>query len=132
MADNRHNHFFRAVQRSPRPLNITVNRSVSREKEAKLKQLPAHLEKLVQRHSGFDYLMLDVSFDEKAGKHFGLSLANLFNHNKVLVTGIKDRSVSADHFKIFDRVVAINGTPVTDENVAKSYICASAGNFQVK
>ena len=30
---------------------------------------------------------------------------------------------------MYDRIIAINGAPVTDENVAREYISAACGNF---
>ena len=51
----------------------------------------------------------------------------------VLQMFVSSGSVAADYFKMYDRVCVINGTPVTDENVAKEYISCtvSAGSFTV-
>ena len=72
----------------------------------------------------------DCKYTGGSGRVFGLSLANC-THNRVVCTTVKEHSVAADHFKSFDRLIAINGAPVSDETVAKEYMVASGGNFQV-
>jgi hypothetical protein len=141
------NHFHTLIDEAAAKiakLIINVDRNPYREAVVECDRLSDAAEKLVTRHHGFHYALVNVVND--GVRPFGLLFANLA-HNKVIVLGVKPGSVTADVLKVcahpcvcrwppallqpLDRIVAINGTPTTDEKVAKAYMEATKGSFSV-
>lgn len=117
------NDFFRMIEKpnARKRVNIVVERSTAREEELEMRRLPPSIEKIIERKAGFDYIMVNVVYTRKGGRPFGLQMANVTSH-KVVVPEVSENTVAGDYFKVYDRVLAINGSPVSDSDVAKKII----------
>lgn len=56
-------------------LEIIVERSAERELELEKRLLPPNIEKIIKRHAGYDYLIVNVRYDSGAGRPFGLNVS---------------------------------------------------------
>ncbi|MFH4980028.1 hypothetical protein AB6A40_006737 [Gnathostoma spinigerum] len=54
---------------------------------------------------------------------------NVTSH-KIVITEIRENTVAGDFFKVYDHIVAINGKPVSETEVAKKLIREYKANFQ--
>ena len=94
------NHFHTLIDEAAAKiakLIIDVDRSSYREAVVEYERLSEVAEKLVTRHHGFHYALVNVIND--GIRPFGLLFANLA-HNKVIVLGVKPGSVTADVLKV--------------------------------
>ncbi|KAM3715912.1 PDZ domain-containing protein [Dirofilaria immitis] len=110
-------------------VNIIVERSAERELELEKRLLPPNIEKIIKRHAGFDYIIVNVRYDSSAGRPFGLNIANVTAH-KIIIPEVTENTVAGDYLKIYDHIIAINGNPVSDVTVAKKMIRECGANFQ--
>ncbi|VDM92946.1 unnamed protein product [Litomosoides sigmodontis] len=110
-------------------VNIIVERSAERELELEKRLLPPNIEKIIKRHAGYDYLIVNVLYDSSAGRPFGLNIANVTAH-KIVIYEVAENTVAGDYLKIYDHIIAINGNPVSDVTVAKKMIRECGANFQ--
>ncbi|VDN42816.1 unnamed protein product [Gongylonema pulchrum] len=126
------NQFFKLFEEatSEGRVNIIVERSAERELELEKRLLPPQIEKIIKRHAGYDYIIVNVRYDPTSGRQFGLNIANVTSH-KIIVPDVAENTVSSDFLKQYDHIIAINGTPVSDVNVAKKMIRECQANFQV-
>ncbi|TKR72628.1 hypothetical protein L596_020046 [Steinernema carpocapsae] len=83
--------------------------------------LPPEREKNVQRREGFSYILLKIDFIK--GCKFGLGIKH--HQNKVLVSRVDEGSLSAKALILGDRIVDINGDPVSDKDVARTLLLKS-------
>lgn len=56
---------------------IIVERSAERELELEKRLLPPNIEKIIKRHAGYDYIIVNVRYDSSAGRPFGLNVGFL-------------------------------------------------------
>ncbi|VDN05195.1 unnamed protein product [Thelazia callipaeda] len=110
-------------------VNIIVERSAERELELEKRLLPPNIEKIIKRHAGFDYIVVNVRYDSSAGRPFGLNIANVTSH-KIIIPELAENAVASDYLKAYDHIIAINGNPVSDVTVAKKMIRECRANFQ--
>uniref|UniRef100_A0A7E4VQ65 PDZ domain-containing protein n=1 Tax=Panagrellus redivivus TaxID=6233 RepID=A0A7E4VQ65_PANRE len=125
------NHFFKQMEAatSKGRVEVIVERSASREAELEMCQLPPNIEKIVKRHAGYQYLMVNIKYVPKAGRVFGLNIANVTSH-KIIVPEIAENCVAGDYLKPLDHIIAINGVPVSDTTIAKKLIRDCRACFQ--
>uniref|UniRef100_A0AAF5PM10 PDZ domain-containing protein n=1 Tax=Wuchereria bancrofti TaxID=6293 RepID=A0AAF5PM10_WUCBA len=95
----------------------------------KKRLLPPNIEKIIKRHAGYDYIIVNVRYDSSAGRPFGLNIANVTAH-KIIIPEVAENTVAGDYLKIYDHIIAINGNPVSDVTVAKKMIRECGANFQ--
>uniref|UniRef100_A0A1I7VQ34 PDZ domain-containing protein n=1 Tax=Loa loa TaxID=7209 RepID=A0A1I7VQ34_LOALO len=123
------NQFFKLFEDATAAGRIIVERSAERELELEKRLLPPNIEKIIKRHAGYDYIIVNVHYDSSAGRPFGLNMANVTAH-KIIIPEVAENTVACDYFKIYDHIIAINGNPVSDVNVAKKMIRECGANFQ--
>uniref|UniRef100_A0A915PMV2 PDZ domain-containing protein n=1 Tax=Setaria digitata TaxID=48799 RepID=A0A915PMV2_9BILA len=125
------NQFFKLFEEATAGgrVNIIVERSAERELELEKRLLPPNIEKIIKRHAGYDYIIVNVRYDSSAGRPFGLNIANVTAH-KIIIPELAANTVAGDYLKIYDHIIAINGIPVSDVNVAKKMIRECGANFQ--
>ncbi|KAL3990845.1 hypothetical protein ACH3XW_33465 [Acanthocheilonema viteae] len=124
------NQFFKLFEDATAGGRIIVERSAERELELEKRLLPPNIEKIIKRHAGYDYIIVNVRYDSSAGRPFGLNIANVTAH-KIIIYDVTENTVAGDYLKIYDHIIAINGNPVSDVNVAKKMIRECGANFQV-
>ncbi len=124
---NDKNHFYQLLQKCY-PTNLTVVRNDTLAEKLAASQLPQNLEKMVHRRSGFEYPLTEVDCTKFPGKQLGLTLAT--RYHKVYVTQARAGTIAGNFFKVGDRVIILNGAPVSDREVAKKLIVNSGGRFQ--
>ncbi|TKR94569.1 hypothetical protein L596_008835 [Steinernema carpocapsae] len=110
-------------------VEVIVERCSAREAELEMHRLPLNIEKLIKRSSGFEYILVDIKYVPKAGRIFGLNIAQVTSH-KVIVPDVTENSVAAEYLKALDHIVAINGKPVCDVDIAKKIILNCKACFQ--
>jgi len=110
--------FEQVIQHSGPALHIQVTRGL---KTSEVKLLPPEREKNVQRRDGYSYHLANV--DYQRGCKFGLGIKHF--QNKVLVSRVDEGSLSAKALALGDRIVDIDGAPVTDKDVARNMILRS-------
>uniref|UniRef100_A0A0N4T624 PDZ domain-containing protein n=1 Tax=Brugia pahangi TaxID=6280 RepID=A0A0N4T624_BRUPA len=123
------NQFFKLFEDATTGKRIVVERSAERELELEKRLLPPNIEKIIKRHAGYDYIIVNVRYDSSAGRPFGLNIANVTAH-KIIVPEVAENTVAGDYLKIYDHIIAINGNPVSDVTVAKKMIRECGANFQ--
>lgn len=89
--------------------------------------IPEDQEKFLRRRTGFEYLLVELDWPAQQERQLGIVLANRMH--KVIVGGLKPGSLGEEKLKVLDRVVAINGAPVSDKDIAKHLIVAAGGKF---
>ncbi|MCP9263226.1 hypothetical protein DINM_006564 [Dirofilaria immitis] len=112
LGDDR-NQFFKLFEDATVEGRIIVERSAERELELEKRLLPPNIEKIIKRHAGFDYIIVNVRYDSSAGRPFGLNIANVTAH-KIIIPEVTENTVAGDYLKIYDHIIAINGNPVSD------------------
>jgi len=110
--------FEQAVMHFGPILHIQVSRGL---KTSEVQLLPPEREKNVQRKDGYSYQMVQIDYQK--GCKFGLGIKHF--QNKVLVSRVDAGSLSAKSLALGDRIVDINGTPVTDKDVARNMLMRS-------
>lgn len=120
-------HLFKLLQRCS-TTQLTLVRSSGKSEELAAARLHPDLEKLFTRRAGFDYSIQDVDCAQHAGKPLGLILATI-NHG-VYTKAVRSGSVAEIFFKKSDRILLINGTPLSDTKVARAIIQQSQGRFR--
>ncbi|KAK0405997.1 hypothetical protein QR680_018307 [Steinernema hermaphroditum] len=98
-------------------LKVTVARGL----KSSANELPPDREKNVQRREGFAYMLLKIDFVR--GCKFGLGIKH--HQNKVLVSRVDEGSLSAKALIQGDRIIDINGDPVSDKDVARTLLVKS-------
>uniref|UniRef100_A0A1I7Z343 PDZ domain-containing protein n=1 Tax=Steinernema glaseri TaxID=37863 RepID=A0A1I7Z343_9BILA len=98
-------------------LKVTVVRGLTSSE----KELPPEREKNVQRREGFNYMLLKIDYVK--GCKFGLGIKH--HQNKVLVSRVDEGSLSAKALVQGDRIIDINGDPVSDKDVARTLLLKS-------
>ncbi|KAH7726866.1 PDZ domain-containing protein [Aphelenchoides avenae] len=83
--------------------------------------LPPSREKNLQRRAGYDYKLVRLDFQK--GCKFGLGIKHF--QNKVFVSRVDDGSISAKTLILGDRIVDVNGDPVSDKDVARTMLVKS-------
>ncbi|EYC17091.1 hypothetical protein Y032_0031g2270 [Ancylostoma ceylanicum] len=73
---------------------------------------------------GFAYFLVILRVTQ--GLRFGLGIKHY--RNMVIVSEVEEGTLSADALRVADRIIDVNGVPVTDKNVAKSLILRSLQN----
>uniref|UniRef100_A0AC34Q411 PDZ domain-containing protein n=1 Tax=Panagrolaimus sp. JU765 TaxID=591449 RepID=A0AC34Q411_9BILA len=94
-----------------------------------MNQLPPNIEKIIKRHAGFQYSIVNIKYVPKTGRIFGLQIANVTSH-KIIVPDVADKSVAGDYLKPLDHIVAINGVPVSSVEIARRLIKECKACFQ--
>ncbi|KAH7726296.1 PDZ domain-containing protein [Aphelenchoides avenae] len=84
-------------------------------------EIPANREKNVRRRPGYSYKLVRLDFHK--GCKVGLGLKQL--QNKVFVSRADDGSISAKALIAGDRIVDVNGEPVSDKDVARTMLVKS-------
>jgi hypothetical protein len=81
----------------------------------------------VQRRDGFEYLLVNVKYAaDDQRQTFGEA-----STHKVIVSRVKEgRVAAADTLRALDRLLVINGQPVTAGGIAKELVGAAGGNFE--
>uniref|UniRef100_A0A0R3RWA3 PDZ domain-containing protein n=1 Tax=Elaeophora elaphi TaxID=1147741 RepID=A0A0R3RWA3_9BILA len=125
------NQFFKLFEDATAGGRIIVERSAERELELEKRLLPPNIEKMIKRHAGYDYIIVNVRYDSSAGRPFGLNIANVTAH-KIIIPEVTENTVAGDYLKIYDHIIAINGNPVSDVTVAKKMIRECGANFQLR
>ncbi|CAG9533069.1 unnamed protein product [Cercopithifilaria johnstoni] len=129
------NQFFKlfedATTAGGRNIAIRLIKYGKRELELEKRLLPPNIEKIIKRHAGYDYIIVNVRYDSSAGRPFGLNIANVTAH-KIIIYEVAENTVAGDYLKIYDHIIAINGNPVSDATVAKKMIRECGANFQFK
>ncbi len=118
-------HFFLLLNRCY-PTQLTISRMTIRPRHG----VPLALERLFHRKPGYEYPMVEVDCSQYPGKLFGLILATKYHKVYVADTKAEMKSVSSIFFKVSDKILIVNGTPVSDKEVAKKLIVGSRGRFQ--
>ncbi|CAD5231827.1 unnamed protein product [Bursaphelenchus xylophilus] len=106
--------FQEALQKFGPTITITLVRGL---KSSEVKIPPAR-EKNLARQDGFLYHVTQIDYIK--GCKFGLGIKHF--HNKVLVTRVDAGSLSAKSLMVADRIVDVNGSPVTDKEVARTLL----------
>ncbi len=119
---------FQMAQKAQPSLQLTVHRNNERTKELASKVIPGRLEKLLNRRPGFEYRLVQIDYSKSPEKRLGLTLGDFLK--KVIVTNIKEGSVSEEMLKVNDRLVLINGNTVNKKDIAKKLILKCGGDFQ--
>ncbi|KAL6744017.1 hypothetical protein Aduo_016996 [Ancylostoma duodenale] len=70
---------------------------------------------------GFAYFLVILRVTQ--GLRFGLGIKHY--RNMVIVSKVEEGTLSADALRVADRIIDVNGVPVTDKNVAKTLILRS-------
>ena len=89
--------------------------------------LDPELEKLLRRRPGFEYLVAELDWPAQQNRQLGIVLANRMH--RVIVGNLKPGSLGEEKLKVLDRIVAVNGAPVSDKDVAKTLIVTAGGKF---
>uniref|UniRef100_A0A7E4VHQ0 PDZ domain-containing protein n=1 Tax=Panagrellus redivivus TaxID=6233 RepID=A0A7E4VHQ0_PANRE len=99
-------------------LAIVVGRGLKTTEE---QVLPPAREKNVTRREGFLYQITTI--EHQRGCKFGLGIKHY--QNKVIVSRVDEGSLSAKSLIAGDRIVDVNGTPVSDKDVARDLLLKS-------
>ncbi len=119
---------YQYLRRAFPMLQLNVIRDSSRKAQLESSLLPVDLEKLVRRRAGFEYLLVEVDWPAEQQRALGLALENRLN--RVVVTDLKQGSVCADKFRVYDRLLTINHSPISDKDVAKQLIISCNGKWR--
>ena len=90
-------------------------------------ELSPELEKLLRRRAGFEYLVAELDWPAQQNRQLGIVLANRMH--RVIVGNLKPGSLGEEKLKVLDRIVAVNGAPVSDKDVAKGLMVEAGGKF---
>ena len=116
--------FFQKIQYAHPRLRMGFKRAMeaSEEKAAPVASAPVvappgqgldpEMEKLVRRRPGFEYLVTELDWPAQQERQLGIVLAN--RTHRVIVGSLKAGSLGEEKLKVLDRIVAVNGTPVSD------------------
>ncbi|KAI6218301.1 hypothetical protein M3Y95_01175500 [Aphelenchoides besseyi] len=88
--------------------------------------LPPEREKNVQRRPGYAYRLVQIDYQK--GCKFGLGIKH--HQNKVFVSRVDDGSLSARALMLGDRLIDVNGNPVSDKDVARDLLLRSLQKFR--
>ncbi|CAD5224640.1 unnamed protein product [Bursaphelenchus okinawaensis] len=99
--------------------NVTV--TLAKSLKASQDPIPENREKNLKRQEGYTYHLAKIDFIK--GCKFGLGIKHF--QNKVLVTRVDPGSLSAKSLVAADRIVDVNGKPVTDKDVARALLLQS-------
>ncbi|KAH7720866.1 PDZ domain-containing protein [Aphelenchoides avenae] len=83
--------------------------------------IPPNREKNVQRRPGYGYHLVRLDFHK--GCKVGLGIKQL--QNKVFVSRIDDGSICSKALIAGDRIIDVNGEPVSDKDVARTMLVKS-------
>jgi len=83
--------------------------------------LPPEREKNLQRREGFTYHLAQIDYQK--GCKFGLGIKHF--QNKVFVSRVDEGSLSSLALVVGDRIVDVNGAPVSDKDVARTMLLRS-------
>lgn len=112
-------HFFRLLRRAAPVARLVVMRDPQKQAEFERTDIPADRQHLVPKREGFSYSLMTIKWTED-GPRLGLGIKDFMN--RVLVSRTEDRSLAAAQLKVGDHLIDIDGTPVTDQNVAKQLL----------
>nr|CRZ23306.1 Bm9144 [Brugia malayi] len=90
------NQFFKLFEDATTGKRIVVERSAERELELEKRLLPPNIEKIIKRHAGYDYIIVNVRYDSSAGRPFGLNIANVTAH-KIIIPEVAENTVAGDY-----------------------------------
>lgn len=90
-------------------------------------EIPAELERFITRRPGFDYLLVKMDWTANKNKPLGVILAT--RERQVVVASLRPNSHGVEKFLVLDRVIAIDGIPVSAHRVAKDLILKNDGKF---
>jgi len=102
-------------------MNRYIEETDLTEVKPKVDLLPPEREKNLQRRGGYVYHLAQI--DYKEGCKFGLGIKHF--QNKVFVSRVDEGSLSALALVVGDRIVDVNGAPVSDKNVARTMLLRS-------
>jgi S1-C subfamily serine protease len=97
---------------------VNVNRGLKSDQNS---ELPPEREKFVNRREGYLYQL--VTIEHQRGCKFGLGIKHY--QNKVIVSRVDDGTLSAKSLVAGDRIIDINGQPVSDKDVARDLLLKS-------
>jgi len=111
------NHFYQLMRYAPPLANFTILRNVHKV-PAIDSNIPPEREKIINRRSGFIYILAEVTVPK--GETLGLFLKSY--QNRVLVSRIGLGTHAAGHIMRLDHIIDVDGSPVSDKRVADGLI----------
>ncbi|KAI6196601.1 hypothetical protein M3Y94_01128900 [Aphelenchoides besseyi] len=109
---------FEHIAAQTNSMHIEVTRGL---KTNEVQLLPPEREKNVQRRPGYAYRLVQIDYQK--GCKFGLGIKH--HQNKVFVSRVDDGSLSARALMLGDRLIDVNGNPVSDKDVARDLLLRS-------
>ncbi|CAJ0945714.1 unnamed protein product, partial [Mesorhabditis belari] len=117
---NNANDFFRRLRFAPPVARLTILRGGEKARELATRvHIPADREKLIQRRDGYAYELAKLNW-APGGPKLGLGIKHY--QNRVLVSRADPGSLAAACLQIGDHLIDIDGTPVTDKDVARDLL----------
>ncbi|KAK5965070.1 hypothetical protein GCK32_016975, partial [Trichostrongylus colubriformis] len=80
--------------------------------------VPADRSRNFRVRAGFAYFLVTINFYE--GVKIGLFVKHY--RNQVIVSRVDDASLAAESLRVLDRIVDVNGAPVSDKDVCRTLI----------
>ncbi|KAI6179320.1 hypothetical protein M3Y98_00597600 [Aphelenchoides besseyi] len=114
---------FEHIAAQTNTMHIEVTRGL---KTNEVQLLPPEREKNVQRRPGYAYRLIQIDYQK--GCKFGLGIKH--HQNKVFVSRVDDGSLSARALMLGDRLIDVNGNPVSDKDVARDLLLRSLQKFR--
>lgn len=114
------NDFFRRLRFAPPMARLTILRGGEKAKELLERvHIPTDREKLIQRRDGYSYELAKLTW-APGGPKLGLGIKHY--QNRVLVSRADPNSLAASCLMVGDHLIDIDGTPVTDKDVARDLL----------